>query len=235
MSYCVNCGVELHETEKSCPLCDTVVLNPNQIYNEDIKPPYPLQAQRVDIRENKRVTVALISVLLALPASICMVCNFIIDARLTWSLYVLGAMAFLWTIIIPPYLLRRNKEMMTIMIGTLSMCAFLRFVEELSVIKGWYLPLALPIVLVVAFICFIMAIIFLYSDLRKFQIAAVLAVCMAGLMIAIEIATDVYHQDVFVLQWSVFLSIPCLILAMLCVLIDRKRAVKENIKKRFHV
>ena len=235
MSYCVNCGVELHEAEKSCPLCDTVVLNPKQAYNEEAKPAYSLQTQRADLRENKRVTVALISALLALPASICMVCNFVIDVRLTWSLYVLGAMAFLWTVIIPPYLLRRNKEMTTIIIGTLSVCAFLRFIEEVSVAKGWYLTLALPLVLVVAFICFIMVIIFLYTNLRKLQIAAVLAVCMAGLMVAIEIATDVYHKDQFSLEWSIFLTIPCIILAVACMLLDRKRAVKENIKKRLHV
>ncbi len=235
MSYCVNCGVELHETEKSCPLCTTVVINPNQLYNEDAKPLYPPHKQHADLQANKRVTVALISVLLALPASVCLVCNYVIDTRLTWSMYVLGTMAFLWTVIIPPYLLRRNRELMTVIIGGISSCAFLRFLEEVSPVKGWYLTLALPIVLVVAFICFIMVIIFLYSNLRKMQIAAVFAVCVAGMMIAVEIATDVYHQASFKLEWSVFFAIPCIIVAVLFMLIDRKRSVKENIKKTFHV
>ena len=30
MSYCVNCGVELSQNEKKCPLCGTEVYHPNQ-------------------------------------------------------------------------------------------------------------------------------------------------------------------------------------------------------------
>ena len=28
MSYCVNCGVKLKQSEKVCPLCNTKVINP---------------------------------------------------------------------------------------------------------------------------------------------------------------------------------------------------------------
>ena len=41
MSYCVNCGVELHPTSTSCPLCQTKVYNPNQPVATDIPKPYP--------------------------------------------------------------------------------------------------------------------------------------------------------------------------------------------------
>ena len=34
MSYCVNCGVELDNTVKQCPLCDTVVINPRITDND---------------------------------------------------------------------------------------------------------------------------------------------------------------------------------------------------------
>ena len=38
--YCVNCGVKLSDTEKKCPLCNTVVYHP-EIKQENINPLYP--------------------------------------------------------------------------------------------------------------------------------------------------------------------------------------------------
>ena len=37
MSYCVNCGVELDHTLKSCPLCETPVINPRDIERKEEK------------------------------------------------------------------------------------------------------------------------------------------------------------------------------------------------------
>ena len=37
MSYCVNCGVKLKNSEKVCPLCNTEVINPKK---EEYKPVY---------------------------------------------------------------------------------------------------------------------------------------------------------------------------------------------------
>ena len=38
--YCIKCGVELADSEKKCPLCGTVVFNP-EVARPDGAPPYP--------------------------------------------------------------------------------------------------------------------------------------------------------------------------------------------------
>lgn len=38
--YCVNCGVKLEDTEKRCPLCQTVCYHPD-ILRPAAKPLYP--------------------------------------------------------------------------------------------------------------------------------------------------------------------------------------------------
>ena len=38
MSYCVNCGVELHAGVKHCPLCGTPVYNPNELRRDESAP-----------------------------------------------------------------------------------------------------------------------------------------------------------------------------------------------------
>ena len=48
MSYCVHCGVELHETSKSCPLCNTPVVNPRIPLIPDGKKPFAEKKGQVD-------------------------------------------------------------------------------------------------------------------------------------------------------------------------------------------
>ena len=39
--YCIKCGVKLADSEKKCPLCNTVVYHPDLQQNE-VKPLYPI-------------------------------------------------------------------------------------------------------------------------------------------------------------------------------------------------
>ena len=41
MSFCVNCGVKLKQSEKVCPLCNTKVINSNNLECSD-KPVYSI-------------------------------------------------------------------------------------------------------------------------------------------------------------------------------------------------
>lgn len=53
MSYCVNCGVELDPSLKSCPLCHTPVINPNELKKEVSSSPYPTQKGQVEVVKRK--------------------------------------------------------------------------------------------------------------------------------------------------------------------------------------
>ena len=108
MSYCVNCGVELHEAERKCPLCGTPVVNPNHPFDENAVPAYPKNVDYVTLQKERKTTALLISVILAVPASICLVCNYIISEAFTWSVYVLAALVLVWVLIVPPCIIKRS-------------------------------------------------------------------------------------------------------------------------------
>jgi len=46
MSYCVNCGVKLKSSEKKCPLCKTVVINPNK-HDNIYEASYPKRIENI--------------------------------------------------------------------------------------------------------------------------------------------------------------------------------------------
>ena len=46
MSYCVNCGVKLDPSLVRCPLCNTPVINPNEVSHTHPVPPFPREKGR---------------------------------------------------------------------------------------------------------------------------------------------------------------------------------------------
>ena len=57
MSYCVNCGVELEPSLTECPLCNTPVINPKELYNQKKTSPYPKERGQVDVVKRKDLTI----------------------------------------------------------------------------------------------------------------------------------------------------------------------------------
>ena len=106
MSYCVNCGVELDPTARTCPLCQTPVVNPRQPVDTELPPPFPSRREEVQ-PVNKLELALLLSAMLGSVAVVCGVLNlFFLNSGRPWSLYVIGAAVMLWIWLVPPLLFR---------------------------------------------------------------------------------------------------------------------------------
>ena len=152
MSYCVNCGVELAPSEKRCPLCGVEVVNPAKPWTEPEALPYSDNAERIR-RIDRRYLAGLISLVLLIPAVVCMFCD-ILDGRLSWSLLVTGALLNVFVIFLVPMMLHRPSALLLIALDTVSTSAYLLLIRIACGLpasgKDWLLPLALPIVLLTA-------------------------------------------------------------------------------------
>lgn len=85
MSYCVNCGVELADSERRCPLCHTEVHNPRQPYDRKIPKPFPNRLDLFEPEDNRGFAAAITTLLLALPAAICLACDVAYTRGAGWS------------------------------------------------------------------------------------------------------------------------------------------------------
>ena len=75
MSYCVNCGVELQAAAERCPLCNTIVINPNELEKKkDVQAPFPSEKGQVETVKRKDIGI-LITAILAATAGICGIFN----------------------------------------------------------------------------------------------------------------------------------------------------------------
>ncbi len=234
MSYCVNCGVELEKSEKKCPLCDVAVVNPAELPEESSRA-FP---ERRDVLANafdRQLWIQVVSVLLAVPAVICLVANILVSNSVTWSLYVIGGMAVSWVFCVSPFLFKKYFPLLWIVAGTLATLGYLYLIEILSPGDGWFIPLALPIVLGVAVLSLALLVLIQRGILKELYAAAGVFAAVGILTTLIELSISLNATGAVRLGWSWYSLVSCLAMAAVLAIIERRLLVKEKLKRKLHL
>ncbi len=236
MSYCVNCGVELRDSERICPLCRTEVVNPREPFDTQAESAYPRQLDLLVRKSSRNITVLLISIFALIPCVICLLCDYIIHRELGWSLYVVCAVAAAWIFTVPLFYSIKRKTLLLVTFDAFVLAFALWLVETIAQPAArWFWQLALPIVAVCTIL--ILAIILLVKHIRIAVLNVIAMTCCfsAILLIAIEIVTDLYRKGAWHLTWSFIAFVPLVLLGICFFLMERKREIKEAFKKKIHL
>ena len=89
MSYCVNCGVKLKNSEKKCPLCNTKVINPNKD-NSEYEPVYSNKVENFK-RINYKYLSKIVILILMITSFLILLLDYASSGTITWSLYVVSS------------------------------------------------------------------------------------------------------------------------------------------------
>jgi len=235
MSYCVNCGVELDVSEKTCPLCGVEIINPRQPYDEKAVRPYPTRLDPINERINRHFIAAILSICLAFPAVICIAINLFMNGKADWSLYVAGALAMVWVFVVPYYLNRKPSFGWMCLADIVAILLYLLLIAGMSPDHTWYLALALPLTLLCGGIVWAIGMLIEYRLVRDFAIPAVILAGVGLLSIGIELIVELNLEGSYHLDWSFFVLIPCLAVAAIFVTIARRQSIREEIRKRLHL
>ena len=100
MSYCVNCGVELADSETRCPLCGVEVVTPVKPWVEPKTPPYPERLERIMSRIDRRFFAGLLGVILLIPVCITLLIDLLANNGVTWSAYVVGGITVFFFVVV---------------------------------------------------------------------------------------------------------------------------------------
>ena len=235
MSYCVNCGVELAPSEPVCPLCHTKVQNPRQPFDRKAPQPFPARLDLFRPQSDRGFAAAIITLVLLLPAAICLACDVAYTSSAGWSMLVIGATAMLWVFIVPALFIRRHPILFGTILDTAALLGYLFIVEHFAARGAWFLHLALPIVVLSAALFTLDYLLTAKLVHGRFRQGAAVLFTMPLLPLGIEIILDLYLQHTVTLQWSYFVAIPCLILALLLLLLGRRERFRTQMKKRLHM
>ena len=230
--YCIKCGVELADTEKSCPLCGTAVFHPDLAQKETAPnyPPYKRQHSRI----NRRGLLFLITVFYAMLAIQLLVCEVSIFDQLNWSLYAIGGLAFSYVVILLPTWFSHPNPVIFVPCDFAAAALYLLFINEFTD-GNWFFTFALPIIFWAALIVTAVITLSRYIGRGYFFIFGGASVLTGIFMVMIEILLQVTFSPPKFYFWSVYPLIAFTLLGIALIIIGICRPLRESLAKRIFI
>ena len=296
MAFCVRCGVELDKGIKSCPLCDTEVLVPDE-QGEGVESTHFSSRipRRTRIRSSMMPSkgfIFLATFIILIPILVTFMIDFSANRTITWSFYPITALALIWILISYPsffkgytifqvltvdvlaisvFLLsldmysgpfpqwahyaalsllliwvyaaglkifKSTKTIPAVLVWILGTGLFLWAMDVFTKKRSWFLPLALPLLGVVAATGILVFLII--QKLREKSIKRLFASGMSALIltlfiIGVNIIVDLYVFGGLKFSWSLILAAALIPLVLFFLILNKAPELKTYLAKKFHL
>lgn len=235
MSYCVNCGVELDESAKACPLCDAPVLNPFvDDTDENIPTPY---SDKVFIPASisKRYIAFIISVMLIIPNIVCSITNLILPETGTWAIYVNATSLLCFMLFILPFLFKKVNPYFLLFIDTVTVVLYIYFFYSMFEERNWFLLIAMPMVVALGLLvaCFL---VWIYKKQRQWPYIMISLLTLTSIYsVFTEMLFHFYYQTDHVFRFSIIIVVSCLCLIVFFTFVAKNQRFRSWLSKRFFV
>lgn len=233
MSYCVNCGVELDASSKSCPLCHTPTVNPNDLKNFGKVSPYPEKKGQVESVRKKDLAI-LITVVLTAAAVSCGLLNLLVFKGSLWSLLIIGICIVLFVLAIPAVIYTKLPIYMSLLFDGIAIGGYLYMITYLTSNRDWYWHLAVPIVVLVTILVEIFTFLLRSLPLSIITTALYLFAETAVLCVGIELFIDRFTGKPLGISWSAVVLTACGIIVVVLITLLSKRRLRDEVRRRLH-
>lgn len=229
--YCMNCGVKLADTEKSCPLCSTV---PGELVvkkeaAEALYPPnrYPEASVKPGALNGAILFLFFIPLLV----------TFFVDLRtnrsLDWYWFAAGAIVLAYVVFALPMWFRKPNPIIFVPCDFAALALYLLLVNILTG-GSWYFSFALPVTVSLGLI--VTAVVVLLRCLRKGRLyifgGAILA--LAAVTVLVELLLSFTFGCGFV-AWSAYPAIVLGLLGALLIFLAISRTAREKMERKFFI
>lgn len=140
--YCVNCGVQLADTEKICPLCQTRVFHPD-LKRKEAEPLYP-EELGPNPQVNPLVAQIIVATAYLIAILACLVCDLQIAGGLTWSGLVVGGLLLSYVVIVLPLWFTKPNPVVFVPCDFGAIALYLLYVN-CATGGSWFLSFAFPV------------------------------------------------------------------------------------------
>lgn len=229
MSYCVNCGVKLADTENTCPLCQTPVVNPRDPDAGKGPGAYADTVEKIVLPHiDRRYLGKLLALLIVACVAILVVCDLLTLGAVTWSKYAILAGGYL----VCSFAFLYTKSMyLAISLWTAGNLFLLGAIAWLTDGMLWFYYLAAPLALAAG-----LYLIFCLWCLKKKKnllrnTGFCLLVCGVAL-IGVEILTDLHLYAAISLFWSIYAMLPVTVISVFLIAISFNKRLLDQIRRR---
>lgn len=236
MSYCVNCGVKLEQSLKTCPLCHTPVINPNELNTVDFSNASgPFATVKGEVEPMKKHDIGLwLTLVFGSTAIACGILNFFVFNHNYWSIPVIGACIIMWLFFCPRMFLPQIPVSLNLLISAVSIIFYELAITLMTKNDRWFFEIALPITLVLMALVALSGV--FYKFVAKSLIATVLYffVDVAFLSVAIECYVDKFMGQEPHIFWSAIVFSVCAVISVALIAILSMKRLREHVRKRLH-
>ena len=234
MSYCVNCGVELEASLKTCPLCNTPVLNPRQLEQlKKAQSPFPAEKGSVEAVKRKDLGLLLSMVALATAAT-CGILNILVFQGYPWSLAVIGVCAILWVIMVPVVIYTKQPIYVSLLYDGAVVVIYLYMLTFQTGSREWFLRLGLPITVLVTAVAELVTLCIRKLPRSFLTVSLYLFTGIGLLCLGLEMLIDWYLAGEIALSWSAVVLTVCVILDIALITMLSRRRLRNEVRRRLH-
>ncbi len=233
MSYCVNCGVELDASANACALCNTPVINPNELPKKEQKTPFPQERGQVETVKQKDIGILMTTVVVA-TAVTCGLLNALVFTGSLWSLAVIGVCVNLWVMLIPIAIYTKQPIYVSFLYDGLAVILYLYMLGYMMGKDEWFWNLGLPIVILVTVIVELLTFCIRKLPHSFLTVSLYSITSIALLCVGLEILIDHYLNGMVSLRWSAVVLTVCIIVDIAIITMLSRRRLRDAVRRRLH-
>ncbi len=229
--YCINCGVKLADTEKSCPLCQTPVFHPS-IDRSLASPLYPKLEPKE--RKDTKAVPTLLTILWLLPLILVFLVDWQVHDSITWSGYVMGSLGLSYVIFVLPSWFRKPNPVIFTPCGFAALAVFLLYINWKTG-GNWFLSFAFPVTGGVCLIVTAVVCLMRYVSKGVFFIFGGATIALGAFMILVEFLVNLTFHIEKSHGWSMY---PLVVLGLLggaLIYLGISRPAREMLERKLFI
>ena len=228
--YCINCGVKLADSEKQCPLCGTIPYHP-ELNRPEGEPLYPKDKYPA-AKFSPWGALVVVSTIFLLPMIISLQCDLLLNGSVTWSGFVIGALAVCYISLILPFWFRKPNPVIFVPCGFAAVLGYLWYIN-FAVDGEWFLSFAFPVAGFAALV--VTAVVTLVRYVRRgylyiFGGALIALGAFMPLMEFLLILT--FHKEGFA-WWSLYPLTALVLIGGMLMFLALCRPARETMERKF--
>lgn len=226
--YCIKCGVKLADTEKKCPLCETEVYHPHlDAIRESTL--YPSE-KMPDLASGLKALNGAIVMLFVVPILACFLVDLLLDGRLDWFGYVLGASVVAYTIIALPLWFKAPNPVIFVPCNFVVSVLFLFYINFAT--KGtWFLSFAFPVTGGLCLITCAIVTLLYYLHRGRLYVVGGGFISLGALMFLVEYLLMITFDMKFI-GWSIYPLVILVMLGTLLIYLAFSRPARELLQRK---
>lgn len=229
--YCVNCGVKLADTEKTCPLCGVVAFHPeiDRPQAESLYPPIPPKQQ-----VSPWGMLVMLSVLFLIPMLITLACDLQLTHSITWSGYVIGALVLFYVACLLPLWFRNPNPVVFVPVSFATLALYLMYINYATG-GHWFLSFAFPVVGAVGLVVTAVVTLLHYVNRGHLYIFGGALLVLGAFMPVMELLLNLTFQFPRYISWGWFPGGALFLLGGFLIFLAICRPAREAMGRKFFI